>query len=419
MPLVIKMFKGETVDFGFKRDESVHPKTLSHNKAGSIYEVGFYTDLSRLPSGSIAMLTIAGAVTKYGDECAYGSVDHIRTMNRLGNSENVKGIILNLDSPGGEASGTAAFAECIRNVTKIKPVIGLIDDGIAASAGMWIISACTEIYVTKKTDMVGSIGAYQTIADWYGYMEEQGLKVRDVYAPQSTDKNIEYREALKGNDTLIEEELKVLVDDFHGTIKANRAGKLKSDEWKTGKMFHTKDAIRIGLIDGQKTLDQVVKRMDQLIASTESNSSIINTNKMSLKKTLAAAKATDNDFKSVGAGAVTEDSGILVQASHLENIEATLVANETAATTAAGQLSEANTAKVTAETSLATANSTIETQKTEIANLKAENDKLKKGPAAEIKSTSLEKDKPVIEAADNKSKYRTSYDEIAEQYTKK
>ena len=415
MPLVIRMIKGKQVDFGFKKDVSTLPTVLSH-KAGSIYEVGYHTDLSRLPSGSIAMLTIAGAVTKYGDECAYGSMDHIRTMNRLANSENVKGIILNIDSPGGEAAGTAAFAECIRNVTQIKPVIGLIDDGIAASAGMWIVSACTEIYTTKKTDMVGSIGAYQTIADWYGYMASEGLKVRDIYAPQSTEKNIEYREALKGNDTLLEEELRVLVDDFQSSIRTHRAGKLKSDEWKAGKMFHTKDAIRIGLIDGQKTLDQVVKRMDQLIASTQSNSSIINTNKMSLKKTIAAAKASDTDFKTVGAGTVTEDSGILVQASHLENIEATLVANETAATTAAGQLSAANTAKTTAETSLATANSTIESQKTEIANLKAENDKLKKGPAAEIKSTSKEKDEPVIATETGKSKYHTSYDDLAAKY---
>lgn len=414
MPLVAKMMRGETVDFGFKREELPQARLHTSRKAGAIYEVGYHTDLSRLPSGSIAMLTIAGPVTKYGDECSYGSVDHIRTISRLAASENVRGIILNIDSPGGEASGTSALAECIRNATKHKPVIGVVDDGIAASAAMWIISACTEIYVTKRTDSVGSIGAYQTIADWYGYFKEQGLNVRDVYAPQSTEKNIEYREAIKGNDELLEADLKLLVDDFQATIRTNRGGKIKSEEWVKGKMFPAKEATRIGLIDGIKTMDQVVKRMDQLIASTPSNSSILNTNKMSLVKTLTAAKATAEDFKTVIAGASIEEGGILVQASHLQAIEAAITNAEAAAATANENVTTANAAKKVAEDSLATANATIASQATRITALETENANLKKGPAAEMTSTSKEKDEPITTGKKNeKSKYHTKFDDMA------
>jgi ClpP class serine protease len=53
----------------------------------------------------------------------------------------------------------------------------MIDDGIAASAAMWIASAAShEIYTTQKTDMVGSIGVYTTVADWYGYFAKEGFE---------------------------------------------------------------------------------------------------------------------------------------------------------------------------------------------------------------------------------------------------
>lgn len=327
MPLVLKLMKGENVEFGFEKDETVEAKKVLSNKATSVYEVGYYTDLSRIPGGSIAMLTLAGPVTKYGDMCSYGSVDHVATLNRLSNSPNIAGIILNIDSPGGEAAGTAMLADAIKAVGKNKPVIALIDDGIAASAAMWIASAAKEIYTTQKTDMVGSVGVYTTIADWYGYFKEQGLQVRDIYAPQSTDKNLDYREALKGNDDLIKEELKVLADEFIGTVATNRAGKLTSNDWATGKMFYSREAEKIGLTDGQKSFDQVVRRMNKLISQQQQS----NSNNMAFEKTLSAAGA--ESFEVVEGGFLLEESHLIAiesafasHASELQQREAQLQA---------------------------------------------------------------------------------------------
>jgi protease-4 len=324
VPLVMAVLKGNaTFQNAFAEDKDTQidekPKIVLSNKAGVVYSVGYYTDLSRLPSGSIAMMDITGAVTKYGDMCAYGSVDHVATISRLANEPNVKGIIINMDSPGGEAAGTAMLAGAIKDATRNKPVITMINDGIAASAGMWIASAANEIYTTQKTDMVGSIGVYTTVADFYAYYEAQGLPVRDIYAPQSTDKNLDYKEALKNppNDAPIQEELKVLAQEFIDTIAQNRAGKIQGTDWQTGKMFYAKDATRLGLIDGIKSFDQVVRRMDKLIKQKEQS----NSNTMSFEKTLAVAKA--ESFEVV-------DGGFLLEEAHLNSIEAAIEAGETA-----------------------------------------------------------------------------------------
>jgi ClpP class serine protease len=67
----------------------------------------------------------------------------------------------------------------------------------------------------------------------------------------------------------------------------NRAGKIQGFDWATGKMYYSKEAQRIGLIDGQKTFDQVVRRMNTLISQKEQSS---NSDNMAFEKTLTAAK---------------------------------------------------------------------------------------------------------------------------------
>jgi capsid assembly protease len=73
----------------------------------------------------------------------------------------VKAIVLDIDSPGGQVTGTAELAQMIRATSK--PVVAYID-GAAASAAYWIASAADRI-VMSKTAEVGSIGvvtAYRT-----------------------------------------------------------------------------------------------------------------------------------------------------------------------------------------------------------------------------------------------------------------
>jgi protease-4 len=396
LPLVLKMAKGETVDFGMKKDQSTEAKVLSH-KAASVYSVSYYTDLSRLPAGSIAMIDMIGPVTKYGDVCSYGSVDHVATLNRLSNAPNVSAILLNVDSPGGEASGTQMLSDAIKQATKQKPVIGLIDDGMAASAAYWFISSCTEIYTTKNTDEAGSIGAYTTIADWYGYFESEGLKVRDIYAPQSTEKNFGYREALKDqpNDTPIETDLKFLVDEFFAQVQENRGSKLTSDAWKTGKLFNGKEAAKIGLTDGQKSFDQVIRRTNTLIQQKQNS----NSNTMAFEKTLSAAKA--ESFAVV-------DDGFLLSEENLNSIEAAIAQGETDAAsiiTLTAELATANTAKETAENSLSTANE-------KITELEATIVTLGKGDAGKASSTgSAEDPKNGATYANPWDEFRTSVDD--------
>ena len=273
LPVIARMISGEGFDPSefYNRNTPPTQSSLPQRRAVTgtpdVFGVRPYTSTDRLPYGAIAVVDVIGPVLKYGDDCSYGMIDTNNLLIRLGNSDRVSGIILNVDSPGGQADGTAMVAQTIRDIIGQKPVISIIQDGIAASAGMWMASAAQEVYCTTATDKVGSIGAYTTLYDFAGFFEQKGIKVHEIYAPQSADKNKDYYDALAGDDAAVKADLKVLVDDFIKSVKTSRGGRLNTTAENpfTGKMYFAAEAKKIGLIDGVKSFAQVVNRVDQLI----------------------------------------------------------------------------------------------------------------------------------------------------------
>lgn len=85
----------------------------------------------------------------------------------------VHAIVLDIDSPGGVATGVPELAADIREVEK--PVVAHVD-GMAASAAYWIASA-TDRIVASPSSQLGSIGVYSSIADLHRWIESEGIDV--------------------------------------------------------------------------------------------------------------------------------------------------------------------------------------------------------------------------------------------------
>lgn len=366
MPLVVSFLKGDAIAASIMGEKAIRGKEKSALPVMAAKNIAVYEvccDDSRIesfPTNSIAMIELSGPLFKNGDYCSYGMADYAELIDRLAASDNVAGILLNIDSPGGQVSGTSLLADSIKAAGTKKPVFGIIDDGIGASAAYWLLSSCNEIWLTQKTSQVGSIGVYTTLADFYAYYASQGLPVRDIYAPQSNYKNNDYREAIKGNDVPLQESLSVLADAFINAVSTNRAGKIKGKDWATGKMYYAEDAKRIGLIDGIKSFEQVVLRMSSLINNQKNNS-----NTMAFEKTLAAAGA--QSFAVVDEGfALTEEQMNAVE-SKLAEAEQTASSLATATSTIA-----THEATIDSMTTAATENAaTIAAHETKIAELEA------------------------------------------------
>jgi protease-4 len=213
-------------------------------------------------SGTIGILKVCGGIVKDSDhECGViGSMEMAENVKALAAS-GVSAIIIDIDSPGGQVDGTATLADAIKAAPV--PTVAVVNDGMACSAGYWLASAADTIYATHQNCEVGSIGVYATLADFSDYYKEMGVKIEDVYAAQSTEKNNGYRDWKAGNAETFQKRLTSVADSFIATVKDNRAGKLNvnaADPFK-GAVYNATEALAIGLIDGIKSFDAIVAEL--------------------------------------------------------------------------------------------------------------------------------------------------------------
>lgn len=194
----------------------------------------------------VLIIPIHGVITKY-DNCIGCSTQEIADiLMQYRNDDSVGGFILDIDSPGGSANAVMLLISEIQRTRDCgKPIIAHVDQ--CCSAAYWIASQCDAIYADNKLSELGSIGAYcEFIDDRINTLT--GEKRISIYAPQSTDKNKAYREALDGKPEAMEAELAELVSIFQDDIKSSRPD-LKHDEdgVLSGAVFMAPKAVELGL----------------------------------------------------------------------------------------------------------------------------------------------------------------------------
>lgn len=111
----------------------------------------------------VAVVPVVGPVFRYAnlftDISGATSLDVLaREFAQADADPAVKSIVLNFNTPGGQASGISEFAALVRGASK--PVVAFVEQ--AASAGYWMASAASEI-VIGSTGEAGSVGAVFSI----------------------------------------------------------------------------------------------------------------------------------------------------------------------------------------------------------------------------------------------------------------
>jgi signal peptide peptidase SppA len=297
-PTVINLLNGGGQIKGMDDEEGeANPIIQNAVIAGSnvffISEYGEAAPPEQAPKNSIAVLGIKGAITKYDQFCGGAGIETKAALfDRAMDNPNINGLILDVDSGGGDANATEFFAEKIKNAKK--PVVALVT-GMAASAAFWIASAADKIILNGKISEVGSIGTYIQIADFTEFYKEKGINIIREYAPQSTEKNKAFEDLLKGDNKAMKEDLKQFTDFFINAVKENRSGKLGNDAGIfKGKMYFTEDAIAEGLADQMGNMDDAVNAINELKTQTGTSTTQINNMKLMISKNMAAVASVFN-----------------------------------------------------------------------------------------------------------------------------
>ncbi|EAW0248968.1 S49 family peptidase [Salmonella enterica] len=92
----------------------------------------------------------------------------------------VKGILLDIDSPGGQGAGAFDCADMIYRLGQQKPVWALANDQ-SCSAAMLLASACSRRLVTQ-TARIGSVGVVMAHTSYAGKLEQEGVEITLIYS---------------------------------------------------------------------------------------------------------------------------------------------------------------------------------------------------------------------------------------------
>ena len=219
-------------------------------------------DTSANEKNKIAIIHVEGAIVtgNIGFNTA-GSGGIVKNINKARDDKNVKGIILRVNSPGGDVYASSMITNALEEFQSTgRPVITSMGD-IAASGGVWVTTTSEEIWA-EETTLTGSIGVYSIVPDfsplekWAG-MNYDGVSmtkagsVYDLSRGMNEDLNKQFRE---NTDNMYK--------NFVTKVANNRdmefADVLK---FAGGRIWRGDTALELGLVDKLGSLDDAIDSM--------------------------------------------------------------------------------------------------------------------------------------------------------------
>lgn len=215
----------------------------------------------------------------------------------------VRSIVLAMDSPGGTVDGTPELAELIYNSRGIKPILGHCD-GMMASAMYWIGSAVDSINISSDVVTVGSIGVVASHVDVSRMQEKAGVKTTEIYAGKYKRIASRYKPLTEEGKASIQDVVDYMYSVFVEDVAKHRG--VSTEEvlsgMADGQIFYGSQAVDAGLVDRiatfGDTLDQARDLADRKTKTSRAG--------VALGKNKVEAGAASDKTKQIEAGAASK-----------------------------------------------------------------------------------------------------------------
>ena len=192
----------------------------------------------------------SGVPQLFSDSTGAYSNTIMKQLRRAGKDKSVKGVLLNINSPGGSVTSAEEISEEIQRFKKDtgKPIVATMGDA-GASAAYYIAANCDKIYANPST-LTGSIGVYigsKNLEELY-----KKIGISDVMIKSGVHKDI-----LSGARPMTPEERAILqsmvdemFEDFLKTVSTGR--KLPMEQVRAladGRVYTGRQAQKLKLVD--------------------------------------------------------------------------------------------------------------------------------------------------------------------------
>lgn len=170
----------------------------------------------------------------------------VETIHRAAGDENVKGLLLDIDSPGGSPVAADEIASAVKSFGK--PSVAVIHE-LGTSAAYWIASAADRIIANRISD-VGSIGVTASYLETAGKNQREGIIYHDLSVGKFKNAGDPNRQLKPEEQAILQDQLEKIYEVFVNTVAMNR--KIDLAEVKKiadGSDMLGEEALRVKLID--------------------------------------------------------------------------------------------------------------------------------------------------------------------------
>ena len=184
--------------------------------------------------------------------------DFQNLISRLKSNENVKALIVHINSPGGSVVGAESIYVSLSKLSQIKPSVSVL--GETAASGGYLIALASDFIVSRGNTLTGSVGVIVQYPNFSELLEKLGVSINTLksadlkasfnFFEEPTEKAIETHKALV-NETFVW--FKNLVATERNLSNENLNKVL------TGELFTGRMALKIGMLDKIGGEEEAVK----------------------------------------------------------------------------------------------------------------------------------------------------------------
>jgi len=208
--------------------------------------------------GGVAVVEIFGVIGNHVRVPAYS-----RLLDSIAESRRYRALVLDIDSPGGSASGSELLFHSLKKVAESKPVVAYVR-GIGASGGYYLACAASKV-VALPTALVGSIGVIYLRPILEQLLGKAGVEFSVFKGGRLKDMGGFWRGPTPEEAEKFQALINEIYDNFVSVVASGRPlGEDQVRELATGEVFTARRGVDLGLVDQIGDFNSAVELAAQL-----------------------------------------------------------------------------------------------------------------------------------------------------------
>lgn len=239
---------------------------------GASYGASFFlfSNEGYVIGSEIVVIPVEGMLTMKGGGSLFSSSTSGEAIAaRIKEAEenpSVKGIVLEINSPGGTVMGSKIIVDALKQVDK--PVVAVITES-GTSGAYWVASQADYI-VADELSIVGSIGVLGSYLEFGGLLKGYNVTYQRLVIGDYKDISTPYREMTDEEEALVLERLQVIQDYFVADVAAGREMSVEEVSVLANGLFYLgKDSVENGLVDSLGNKDYAIGLTKEMAGITD------------------------------------------------------------------------------------------------------------------------------------------------------